>query len=434
MPRTLALLFIVLATLYSVAVSADDAPVADKTYRWNGHDFAFCFLTDDGTRSNLAWADTARVMDFRYTIAVNVSSAPRYFTKMTRQEIHDLYVDGFEIGQHGTTHGEAGLTSNCSQPPRGSWKGYWLCTDTPEAARMTYMKADIERDTIATLCDIPVSAIRTAAYPRHWHGKALIDSLRAEGFLGARTGGLWDYVSNSNGEFTTMAKNSWDGGISMYRIPLADTETRFFGDHSANPPVHNTHEQFVAAAMPFINSFKASGGIMVMYSHHLGDDNDSLGNINYGSGGVTKQDLAWLIELVRANNGAVMTFTDAVSFYRARSHMENVGGDLVWKPGASAVGDELPAVATNLTVYPNPFNPRTGVAFDLADRSSVSIVVHDVRGRQVAVLADQEMEAGHHVVEWDGRDGSGLRAASGTYLVQVKANGRVESRMVTMLK
>ena len=402
--------------------------------RWNGHDFAFCFVTDDGRRSNLAWADTARVMGFRFTIAVNARSGANFGTKLTEQEIHDLWADGFDIGQHGASHGEAGLTAACAQPPRGSWKGYFLCSDPDVATRMTYLKADIERDTIATLCNIPTNDIKVAAYPRHWHGKALIDSLRAEGFLAARTGGLWDYVSNSNGEFTTFARNSWDGGVSMYRIPLADTETRFFGNHSAVPPVHKTYAEFLAAAQPFIDSFKVSGGIMVMYSHHLGDDNDTLGNINYGSGGVTKQDLAWLIDLVRANNGAVMTLSEAVSFYRARSHMENIDGDLVWVPGASGVPDETPQVALNLSVYPNPFNPRTEVGFDLEARQAVRVAVHDLAGRTVAILSDMDLDVGHHVFQWNGRDNSGRKVPSGTYLVQVRTGGRVASRTVTMIK
>lgn len=420
--------------------SAACEALALDDYRWNGHDFAFVFITDDHSRCNLAWADTARAMNFRFTIAANVKRGPTLPSKLTPAEIHQLWAEGFEIGQHGRTHGEAGLTSACAQPPRGSWKGYFLCPEPDVTSRMDYLKKDIERDTLAAVCDIPVSAIRVAAYPRHWHGKALIDSLEAEGFIGVRTGGRWDYLSDSNGEFTTMARNSWDGGISLYRISLADNDGHWFGNHSAVPPVHLTYEQFAAIAQPVINLYRASGGILVMYSHHLGDDNNSYGDINYGlnSGGTTKQDLAWMVDLVRANNGVVMTLGEAVAYYRARSHREVFpDGDIVWVPGPdpdlSPVGD-LPMASAGLQVNPNPFNPRTQVAFELVSPASVRVAVFDLSGRVVSVLHDGLMDAGRQVLEWNGHDDAGRSQPSGAYLVRLDGPGRHESRAITLLK
>ncbi len=65
---------------------------------WLGHDFAFCFVTDDGRTSNLAWADTARTMGFRFTIAVNHGRTSS--TILSAEDIHELAEDGFEIGSH----------------------------------------------------------------------------------------------------------------------------------------------------------------------------------------------------------------------------------------------------------------------------------------------------------------------------------------------
>lgn len=139
---------------------------ADDSYRWNGHDFAFVFVTDDNTRCNNAWADTARVMDFRFTIAANVKRGASLPTKLRPFELKELQENGFEIAQHGRTHGEAGLTSACAYPPRGSWKGYFLCPEPDGPSRMDFLKKDIECDTLAAVCEIPVGAIKVAAYPR----------------------------------------------------------------------------------------------------------------------------------------------------------------------------------------------------------------------------------------------------------------------------
>lgn len=417
-----------------VATSAIAPAPARALGNWDGHDFAFCFVTDDGTKCNLAWADTARVMDFRFTIAVNVHSGVLSPTKLSRQEIHDLGADGFEIAQHGASHGQAGLTPACTSPPRGSWMGYFLCNEPSESARMASLMNEIERDTIAGNCDLPASSVRVCAYPAHRHGKALIDSLIAEGFIGARTGGLWDYVNNSYGDFNFMASNSWNGGISLYRIPLANTDSYFFGNHSAVPPVHKTYEAFRTAAQATMNEFRASEGICVVYTHHLGDDNDTYGNINYGSGGITKQDLAWLIDLVRENNGKIMTLGDAVAYYRERSHAMDVNGDLVWMLGTTGVDAAGPAARVNLTAQPNPFNPRTVVSFDLATRGRAQVAIHDMRGRLVATLVDDVLDAGRHSQEWDGRDDAGEQVAAGTYLVRVRTAAGFESRTISLVK
>lgn len=67
--------------------------------------------------------------------------------------------------------------------------------------------------------------------------------------------------------------------------------------------------------------------------------------------------------------------------------------------------------------YPNPFADRTTISFDLPAAAPVSVVVYDVRGAEVARLADGEPHtAGTHTLGWDAR---GL--ASGVYVGRVTA-------------
>ncbi len=68
--------------------------------------------------------------------------------------------------------------------------------------------------------------------------------------------------------------------------------------------------------------------------------------------------------------------------------------------------------------YPNPFGAATTLRLELADDAHVRLVVYDVLGRDVAVLADGPMKAGRHAVRFDA---SGL--PSGTYLVRLTAEG-----------
>jgi hypothetical protein len=68
--------------------------------------------------------------------------------------------------------------------------------------------------------------------------------------------------------------------------------------------------------------------------------------------------------------------------------------------------------------YPNPFNPSTRLDYTLPERSQVRIVVTDMLGREVAVLADGSMDAGTHTALFDA---SAL--ASGTYVARAMMTG-----------
>lgn len=77
--------------------------------------------------------------------------------------------------------------------------------------------------------------------------------------------------------------------------------------------------------------------------------------------------------------------------------------------------------AAVLAGWPNPFNPRTTVAFDLPRAAHARLALHDVAGRLVRVLVDDALPAGSHEVVWDGRDASGRDAASGLYVARLVA-------------
>lgn len=84
-------------------------------------------------------------------------------------------------------------------------------------------------------------------------------------------------------------------------------------------------------------------------------------------------------------------------------------------------------------VGPNPFNAVTVVSFSLADASAVSVVVYDLRGRQVKVLADGSYPAGGHAVRWDGTDGGRRRVAAGVYVCRLQRGDDRSCRAVTLL-
>jgi expansin (peptidoglycan-binding protein) len=84
---------------------------------------------------------------------------------------------------------------------------------------------------------------------------------------------------------------------------------------------------------------------------------------------------------------------------------------------------------------PNPFNPRTSIAFALAERGPVTLRVHDAAGRLRATLLEAAvLGAGRHELAWDGRDGEGRPAPGGLYLFRLEAAGEVAVRKAVLLK
>lgn len=83
---------------------------------------------------------------------------------------------------------------------------------------------------------------------------------------------------------------------------------------------------------------------------------------------------------------------------------------------------------------PNPFNPSTTISFELPSPAHAVLEIFDVHGRIVRTLADKTFPAGHHSVEWDGRNANGRAAGSGVYFYRLRAAGRSEAKKMVILK
>lgn len=79
--------------------------------------------------------------------------------------------------------------------------------------------------------------------------------------------------------------------------------------------------------------------------------------------------------------------------------------------------------------YPNPFNPETTIRFVLPKRSSVTLKLFDILGKEVATLVDEELQPGEHKVVFDARS-----LSSGVYFYRLEAKGFVQSKRFLLLK
>jgi hypothetical protein len=101
---------------------------------------------------------------------------------------------------------------------------------------------------------------------------------------------------------------------------------------------------------------------------------------------------------------------------------------------ASVQAGPPPAVTRLVGNAPNPFNPRTVIAFDLARDGPVQLDLYDLRGRLVRRLADRVFIAGRHSVAWDGLGDSGEALASGLYFCRLRAGDGAQVHKMTLLR
>jgi flagellar hook assembly protein FlgD len=103
----------------------------------------------------------------------------------------------------------------------------------------------------------------------------------------------------------------------------------------------------------------------------------------------------------------------------------------------TAAGDDAnspPQATTLAAIYPNPFNPRTTIGYDLAEASAVKLAIYDVRGMQVRVVEAGNRPSGRHQATWDGQDDKGRAVPTGTYFCRLSTAQGSHTRKLTLAR
>lgn len=79
--------------------------------------------------------------------------------------------------------------------------------------------------------------------------------------------------------------------------------------------------------------------------------------------------------------------------------------------------------------YPNPFNPQTTIEYEISQNAAVKLCVHDVLGREVAVLVKKRQRAGAYKVVWNA-----AHFPSGIYVYTLRAGEKVKSGKMLLLR
>ena len=79
--------------------------------------------------------------------------------------------------------------------------------------------------------------------------------------------------------------------------------------------------------------------------------------------------------------------------------------------------------------YPNPFNPVTTINFQISQASVVKIVVYNILGMEVAVLLNEEKDAGEYNVNFNAGN-----LSSGIYFYTIKAGDFTATKKMVLMK
>jgi hypothetical protein len=109
---------------------------------------------------------------------------------------------------------------------------------------------------------------------------------------------------------------------------------------------------------------------------------------------------------------------DASVIYTASS-INNIGAGL----------KQTPAKFTLEQNYPNPFNPSTLIKYSIPQDGIVKLYVFNSQGQKVAVLVNQQMEAGDHEIKFNASN-----LSSGVYFYRIEAGNFNSAKKLMLLK
>jgi len=83
--------------------------------------------------------------------------------------------------------------------------------------------------------------------------------------------------------------------------------------------------------------------------------------------------------------------------------------------------------------YPNPFEEKTNIEFEIEFAGEVQIIIYDNKGNQIQTLECNDCQAGKNTLQWNGIDKAGNKASSGVYYYEVRYGKEVLSKKMIVI-
>lgn len=112
--------------------------------------------------------------------------------------------------------------------------------------------------------------------------------------------------------------------------------------------------------------------------------------------------------------------------------------------GVQTVDDILSITVTDLVTpqktalsraYPNPFNPKSKISYQLSQAAWVTLKVIDIRGRTIqTIVRGTHQQAGNYHYFWNGKNNTGRPVSSGVYILLLNVGDIVQTQKVMLVR
>jgi len=112
-----------------------------------------------------------------------------------------------------------------------------------------------------------------------------------------------------------------------------------------------------------------------------------------------------------------------------------------WYPGfvtgiMEDKGDEIinatPIITKLYLAKPNPFGSQTTIRYSLSAQGKVSLLIHDITGRLVNTLLNEDKAPGIYTINWQGKDAQNRRLSAGVYFYTLKTQDYTKTNKIVL--
>lgn len=101
----------------------------------------------------------------------------------------------------------------------------------------------------------------------------------------------------------------------------------------------------------------------------------------------------------------------------------------------SETTDISPIMNTEIkSIYPNPFNPSTTIAYSVCKNENITVRIYNVKGQMVKELINKTHTPGNYQLKWNGIDDKNRSVSSGIYFVRFDSQSKNIIKKIIMVK